>query len=320
MSFIPVDLPDFASWGVLLNQVITRFVDWALAHQASLALLLSALAVFSPWGLIGGLVRFVQSRRRNTPQIAFGFDRIDDLLGDESSFVINITNVGGSAAKKVRTEWHPESSCDLRPPAQPFTLLPGATQLCEFVVRPIDAILRINRPMAERRLGSFTITYDGGWRRRRAGTSLVMVERDTGHAQNAIDLRPLPRKRLRDLAPFIGRMTDAQAARKRTQRVAEGLAWAQSYLAEHAIPVEQQGPDDDVFRRLLDELQRRGWAWDYESTGPGYTVKAEKSWPPSSSQTFRIFADTREDVAMVALARAIQFEAERDSSCEAIAA
>jgi hypothetical protein len=46
----------------------------------------------------------------------------------------------------------------------------------------------------------------------------------------------------------------------------------------------------------------------------------EKSWPPSSSQTFRIYADTREDVAMVALARAIQFEAERGSIARAIAA
>jgi hypothetical protein len=75
--------------------------------------------------------------------------------------------------------------------------------------------------------------------------------------------------------------------------------------------VERQGPDDDVFRRLLGELQRRGWVWKYESSGRGYTVKAEKSWPPSSLQTMRTFADTREDAAMVALAGAIQYEAER---------
>jgi predicted N-acyltransferase len=75
--------------------------------------------------------------------------------------------------------------------------------------------------------------------------------------------------------------------------------------------VERQGPDDDVFRRLLGELQRRGWAWKYESSGRGYTVKAEKSWPPSSFQTMRTFADTREDAAMVVLVEAIQHEAEQ---------
>jgi hypothetical protein len=253
---------------------------------------------------------FIHSRQRYAPQIALGFERIDDLLDDESSFGINVTNVGGSAAKKVRTEWRPESSCHLRPPAQPFTLLPGTTQPCEFIVRPIDAILRIDREAARRRLGSFAVTYDGGWRRR-VGASLVMVERDTGHAQNAIDLKPLPRKRLRDVVPNIGRMADARATRKHAQRVTESLASTRSYLAEHGIPVEQQSLEDDVFDRLLGELQRRRWAWEYASSGSGYTVKAEKSWPPSSSQTIRAIADTREDVAMVALARAIQYEAER---------
>jgi hypothetical protein len=303
-----------------LQQTIAQFVDWAVNNKASLALLLSALAVFNPWGLAGGLIRFIQSHRRNAPQVELGFERIDDLIGDESRIVVNVTNVGGSAAKKVRTEWHPESSCDLRPPAQPFTLLPGATQPCEFIVRPIDAILRISRPAAERRLGSFTVTYDGGWRRRRAGTSLVMVERDTGHAQNAIDLRPLPRKRLRDVFPIVGRWQDARAARKHAQRVTEHLAWAREYLADHAISVEQQGPDDDVFSRLLGELQQRGWKWDYGS-GSGYMVKIQKSWPPSSSKMHRVYADTREDTAMLALARAIQFEAERSGTDgEALAA
>jgi hypothetical protein len=303
----PVDFPE-------LQQTIAQTVDWAVNNQATVALLLSALAVFNPWGLVGGLIRFIHSRQRNAPQIEFGFERIDDLIGDESRIVVNVTNVGGSAAKKVRTEWHPESSCDLRPPAQPFTLLPGATQSCEFIVRPIDAILRIIREAARRRLGSFAVTYDGGWRRRRVGTSLVMAERGTGHAQNAIDLRPLPRKRLRDVFPIVGRVADARAARKHAQRVTEHLAWAREYLADHAISMEQQGPDDDVFRRLLGELQRRGWMWKYESYGSGYTIKIEKTWPPSSSQTLRAYADTREDTAMVALTRAIQFEADRSGT------
>jgi hypothetical protein len=200
-----------------LQQTIAQFMDWALDNRESLTLLLAAV------GLVGGLIKFIHSRQRNAPQIALGFERVDDLLGDESSFVINVTNVDGSAAKKVRTEWHPESSCDLRPPAQPFTLLPGTTQPCEFIVRPIDAILRISRSAAERRLGSFAVTCDGGWRRR-AGASLVMVERDTDHAQNAIELRPLPRKHLRDVVPIIDRMADTRATRKRAQRVAERLA------------------------------------------------------------------------------------------------
>jgi hypothetical protein len=315
-----VDLPDFASWGAQLNQLITRFVDWAPAHQASLALLLSALAVFNPWGLIGGLVRFVHSRRRNAPHIEFGFDRIDDLIGDESRIVVNVTNLGGSAARKVRTEWYPESSCDLQPPAQPFTLLPGATQPSDFIVRPIDAILRIARPAAKRRLGSFVVTYGGGWRRHRVGTLLVMLEHDTGAAQTQIDLLPLPRKRLRDVVPLVGRWQDARAARQHAHRVAEELAWAKAYLANQGIPVELQDEDDDVCHRLLGELGLRGWRWWFEPAGAAYSVKMEKSWPPSSSQTFRIYADTREDVAMVALARAIQFEAERGSIARAIAA
>ncbi|HKG28970.1 MAG TPA: hypothetical protein VKB01_07540, partial [Thermomicrobiales bacterium] len=78
-----------------------------------------------------------------------------------------------------------------------------------------------------------------------------MVERSTGHAQNVIDLRPLPRKRLRDVVPVIGRVADTRAVRKHAQRVTESLAWTRSYLAEHAIPVEQQCSDDDVFDRLL---------------------------------------------------------------------
>lgn len=311
-----MDIPDVTGWGLQFQQTFAQFVDWALDNKDSLALLMSALALFRPWGLVGGLVRAFQTRRHNAPQIEFGFERIDDLLGDQSSFVINVTNVGGSAAKKVRTEWHPASTCELRPPAQPFTLLTGATQPCEFVVRPIDVILRINRPAPERRLGSFAVTYDGGWRRRRVGASLVMSEQNTGHAQNAIDLRPLPRKRLRDVVPIFGRIADARAARKRAQRVADGLAWARAYLAEHSIPMAHQGPDDDVFRRLLGELQRRGWAWEYESSGSGYTVKAEKSWPPLSSQTIRAFADTREDAAMVALAGAINYEAERSGTLD----
>jgi hypothetical protein len=319
-SFIPMDLRDFASWGLQLTQLIMRFVDWALAHQASVALLLSALALFKPWGLIGGLVRFVQSRRRNAPHIEFGFDRIDDLIGDESRIVVNVTNLGTSAARKVRTEWYPESSCALQPPAQPFTLLPGATQPCEFIVRPIDAILRIARPAVKRRLGSFVVTYDGGWRRRRVGTSLVILEHDTGAAQTQIDLLPLPRKRLRDVVPLVGKWQDARAARKRAKDVTERLARTKSYLAKQGISVEPQDEDDDVFRRLLGELQRRGWAWECESHGSGYTVKMEKTWPPSSSMTFRVYADTREDVAMFALADAIQYEAERSLTGEAIAA
>jgi hypothetical protein len=314
-----MDFRDITDWGLQLQQTIAQFVDWALDNQAWLTLLLAALAVFSPWGLI----KFIQSRRRNAPRIEFGFDRIDDLLGDESSFVINVTNVGGSVAKKVRTEWHPESTstCDLRPPAQPFTLLPGETQPCEFIVRPIDAILRIGRPAARRRLGSFVVTYDGGWRRRRAGASLAMVERDTGHAQNAIDLKLLPRKRLRDVVPIIGKWQDGRAARKREQPVVESLARKRAYLAEHGIAVGRQGPDDDVFGRLLGELHLRQWAWEYESSGSGYMVKVEKTWPPSSSMTFRAYADTREDAAMVALADAIQYEAERSSmSGDALAA
>jgi hypothetical protein len=312
-----VGIPDISDWSLQVQQA----VDWALDNKELLALLISALALFRPWGFVGGLVRFIQTRRVNAPQIAFGFERIDELLGDESSFVLSITNVGRSAVKKVRTEWHAESTCDLRPPAQPFTLLPGATQSCEFVVRPIDAILRINRPAAERRLGSLIVTYEGSWRRRRTGASLIMAESASGHVQNAIDLSPLPRKRLRDVVPIIGRWVDLRAARRRAQRAAEGIEQARTYLAEHDVHVQQKDQDDDVFRRLLGELQRRGWAWDHESSGSGYTVKAEKSWPPSSSQTIRAFADTREDAAMIVLAGAIRYEAERTcNNCDPLAA
>ena len=116
-----------------------RCVDRALDNQASLAQLLAAIAVFNPWGLVGSLGGSVQSLRRNAPQIEFGVERIDDLPGDESTNEINITNAGGSPAKKVRTGWYPGSSCDLLPPLQPFTLLLGGAQQCEFVVRSIAA-------------------------------------------------------------------------------------------------------------------------------------------------------------------------------------
>jgi hypothetical protein len=290
-----------------LQQLMAPFVAWAVADNVLVGLLLSALAVFSPWGPI----RFFWSLWRNAPRFAFGFDRIDDLIGDESGLAIKLTNVGGRVASDVQTDWVPESTCEHRPPAQPFTLLPGGEQVCEFTAVPIDLILRIDRSKMKRRVGSLIVTYRDGWLRRRVGRLVIVAKRNTGHAQTVFDLRPLPRKRLRDVVPAIGKWQDARAERQRVQRVVEKLAWARSYLAERGITVQQWGQDDDVFRRILGELQRRGWAWEYESSGSGYTVKIEKSWPPSTSQTFRVFADTREDVVMVALARAIQFEAER---------
>jgi hypothetical protein len=154
------------------------------------------------------------------------------------------------------------------------------------------------------------LTYRDGWRQRRVGRSLVVATSDTGYAQTFIDFAPLPPKRLRDVLPFVGRIADARAAQSRARLVAANLAKAKGDLAEQGVSVEPQSPDDDVFQRLLEELARRGWAWEFESYGGGYTVKAEKSWPPSSSQTIRTYGDTREDAAMVALAHALSADKE----------
>ena len=86
------------------------------------------------------------------------------------------------------------------------------------------------------------------------------------------------------------------------------MAKVKADLAEQGISVEPQSPDDAVFQRLLEELVRRGWALKFDSYGSGYTVKAEKSWWPSSSQTIRTYGDTREDAAMVALAHALSVD------------
>jgi hypothetical protein len=260
--------------------------------------------------IVWGLLKTVVIGRGKAPHIAFGFDRIDDLVGDESGFVITATNIGERAARQVRTEWFPESSCELHPPAQPYTLRPDTEKSLAFTVRPIDLILRIGQPAPRRRLGSLVLTYRHGWRRRRVGCSLVVATRDTGHAQTVIDFTPLPPKRLRDVLPFVGRIADARAAQARARLVAAKLAKAKADVEEQGIPLEPQSPEDDVFRRLLEELARRGWTREFESYGSGYTVKAEKSWWPSSSRTIRTYADTREDAAMVALGHALSADKE----------
>jgi hypothetical protein len=302
-----VNLPDFASWGLQLHREIARFAAWAFANRETLGLFGTALGILA---FVGSLIKNALIGRGKAPQIEFGFDRIDDLVGDESGFVITATNVGERAARQVRTEWYQESRCELHPPAQPFTLRPDTGKHLAFTVRPIDLILRIGRPATERRLGSLVLTYRHGWRRRRVGCSLAVATRDTGHAQTVIDFTPLPPKRLRDVMPFVGRIADARAAQARARVVAAKLAKAKADLAERGISVEPQSPDDDVFQRLLDELARRGWAWEFESYGSGYTVKAAKSGRPSSSQTIRTYGDTREDAVMVALAHALSADKE----------
>jgi hypothetical protein len=302
-----VDLPDFASWGVQLQQEIARLAALAWANREAITLFGTALGILV---IVGNLIKNALIGRAKAPHIEFGFDRIDDLIGDESGFVITATNIGERAARQVRTEWYPESSCELHPPAQPFTLLPGTEKGLTFTARPIDLIVRIGRPVPRRRLGSLVLTYRHGWRRRRVGCSLVVATRDTGHAQTVIDFTPLPPKRLRDVLPFLGRIADARAARAWARLVTANLAKAKADVEEQGISVEPQSPEDDVFQRLLGELVRRGWAWEFESYGSGYMVKAEKSWWPSSSKMIRAYADTREDAAMVALAHALSADKE----------
>jgi hypothetical protein len=291
----PTSLPE---WTQSIIRLIADIATWLADYQAPLALLISALALF-------------KSFQRKTPQLELGLERIDDLVGDESSVILRLTNVGERAASDVQVTWVQQSRCTMRPVPQPFTLPAVDHRLFEFTVRPIELIMRIGRADDARRLGFVVVTYGGGgWRRRRVGRSLMMAERKAGSAPSPITLTRLPRPRLRDLIPAFRRMADARAERDHARRFAEWLTSSKAYLVARGIPVVPQEKDDDVFRRLLGELGSRGWAWEYES-GDGYMIKAEKLWLPSSSWTIRYIAETREDVAALVLAAAMQQDAEQ---------
>ena len=66
-------------------------------------------------------------------------------------------------------------------------------------------------------------------------------------------------------------------AQHRARQFAVFVAGCKTFLAERGIPIDAESDDEDVFRRLLGELQYRGWSWNYSSAGSGYEIHQDEN-------------------------------------------
>jgi hypothetical protein len=199
----------------------------------------------------------------------------------------------------------------MKPVPRGFSLVTGEHRLIGFSVEPLVLLLRMGENAEQRTLGLLEVTYRGKWRRRRDGRALMVPRRDADLAHSLVELAPLPGKRLRDVFPIIGRYMDERRAKQLACKFDEWVVSSKAYLADRGIAIDPEDDDEAAFRRLVEELVRRGWRLNYESGhGRGYELRAEKNWPPSSSLTIDFDAFSRTDVAALVLARAIKADEE----------
>lgn len=292
---------------------VTAIWAWCVTHKENITFGIALLAFFQPLAPLGLLLRHWATG----PKLVFGLEQ----GSSDEQVVVQIANVGARAAT-LRVRWTARSGMQMEHVPQPAMILPGES------LRVRLSIDRLNLLAHGMGFSSSTASQSDplGWLdiqhedqrfgpKLRLGKSILLVPgSDYTVVSSSVTLDKLPRRRWKEKVRPLGwllepldRRRKQKEAEQRAREDAEIFQHAQETLRENGIEIAS-APDGDEGRttRLLGELGRRGWEWEYGPGGAGYEVVARKTWFPSSSMTIRRTGETPSEALILALGRAIQ--------------
>jgi hypothetical protein len=251
--------------------------------------------------ILGGIGKLLYDRQRNRPTVYLELADVTPIEGNEDvTFCLKAINTGGDPATKVRYTWTQRSSLTMTPVPAGFLLQKDNPRCFSFSMKADDVIGAGLVGWHQHPLGWIELTYCAGWGLwRQAKTAIYLGE----SPDMPVRLGKVPSPPWRDYIIPLKNWHEKRLRDKDIQNFARYLQHSREFLAARGIEVQLLFPDES-FRRLLGELQRRGWQWSYGPGGRGYEVYAKKEGPFYS--TIRLSAQTPVDAATLVVTSAVE--------------
>lgn len=254
--------------------------------------------------ILGGIGKLFFDRQRNRPNVYLELADVTPIDGREDvTFCLKTINLGGDPATKIRYTWTQRSSLTMMPVPAGFLLLKNEPRCFAFSMNADDVIgtrLAAFASFRESALGWLELTYYAGWGTwKQARTALYVGETP----EMPVEMGKVPRPPWRDYITPFKNWHEKRLRDKDIENFAMYLQRSRDYLAARGIEVNLIFPHES-FRRLLGELQIRGWEWSYGPGGRGYEVYAKKRGAFHS--TIRLSGQTALDAATLVVASAVE--------------